>query len=184
MKNIVLSIFILFFLSNSAFAQKYFTRTGLINFYSKTPLEDIDANSNQASAVVDLEKGEVAWAVLMKSFLFKKALMQEHFNENYVESTKYPKATYKAKILNYSADLLKKDGLHEVVVDGTMTLHGVTKPFKTKGTIEVKGGELLLKSAFKLIPEDYNIKIPQLVRDKIAKEINVKVEAVCQPLNN
>jgi polyisoprenoid-binding protein YceI len=168
-----------FFIVHNAFSQKYFTRSANINFHSVTPLEDINATSNQATAVFDAETGEMAWAVLMKSFQFKKALMQEHFNENYVESDDFPKATFKGKIVDYTPAKIKNN--QDVEVEGEMNLHGVTKPFKSKGTIKVVNGDLVFVSAFTMRPEDYNIIIPQLVRDKIAKVMDVKVEAKCSP---
>jgi polyisoprenoid-binding protein YceI len=178
MKKLLILIAV-FLTYSTAFSQKYFTRSANINFRSVMPLEDINATSNQATAVFDSETGEMAWAVLAKSFQFKKALMQEHFNENYVESDKYPKATFKGKIVDYTPAKIKNN--QEVEVEGEMSLHGVTKPFKSKGTIKVVGGDLVFSSAFIMKPEDYNITIPQLVRDKIAKVMDVKVEAKCSP---
>jgi polyisoprenoid-binding protein YceI len=179
MKHILILLLAILSLYTKSYAQKYFTRTAYLNFQSTTPLEDINATSQQATAVFDAETGEMAWAVLMKSFQFKKALMQEHFNENYIDSDKFPKATFKGKIANYSQAKLK-DNL-EVEVEGEMNLHGVTKPFKSKGLIKMQNGDIILTSAFTMRPEDYNISIPQLVREKIAKVMDVKVEAKCSP---
>src|SRR5687768_4226229 len=106
-------------------AQQLVTRNGYVGFFSKTPLEDIKAENNQANAVLNLGKGELVVAVLMKGFLFKKALMQEHFNENYIESDKFPKATFTG---TYSGPVdLSKNGTYPVTVKGLVTLHGVTK---------------------------------------------------------
>ena len=125
----------------SAFSQLYTTRTGFIGFYSKTAMEDIKAENNQVFAVIDGGKKNIAFALLLKGFVFTKELMQEHFNENYVESDKYPKASFNG---TYTGDVpLNKDGVYKVLVKGNLTLHNVTKPVEAPATIEVKGGKLL-----------------------------------------
>ncbi|GGA99949.1 YceI family protein [Puia dinghuensis] len=157
--------------------QLYSTRTGFIGFYSKTAMEDIKAENNQVYAVVDAGKKNMAFAVLLKGFIFTKELMQEHFNENYVESDKYPKASFTG---TYTGDVpLNKDGSYQVTVKGNVTLHNVTKPIETSATIEVKNGHLLGQAQFHLRPEDFNITIPSLVRDKIDKDMLVKVNIDC-----
>src|SRR6476620_5169436 len=114
-------VLILLFISVVASAQQLMTRNGYIGFFSKTPLEDIRAESNQAIAALDLSKQSLAFAVLVKGFLFKKELMQEHFNENYIESDKYPKATFSG---TYADPMdLTKPGTYHVTVKGQMTLH-------------------------------------------------------------
>ena len=161
-------------LSMNGFCQNYMTKTGFIGFYSKTSLEDIKAENNQAYAVLDPASLHIAFAVLLKGFIFTKELMQEHFNENYVESDKYPKATFSGVC---SGDMdLSKDGTYQVVIKGDLTLHGVTKPIETTAELDVKKDHIVGSSAFKLKPEDFNINIPGIVRDKITSEINVKVK--------
>ena len=156
--------------------QNYMTKTGFIGFYSKTPLEDIRAENNQVYAVIDPASHHMAFAVLLKGFIFTKELMQVHFNENYVESDKFPKATFSGTC---TGDMdLSKDGIYQVVVKGDLSLHGVTKPLETTGQIEVKNGKITGSSAFKIKPEEYQITIPSLVREKIANEIDVKVQIV------
>jgi hypothetical protein len=163
----------------SSYAQTYMTRNGLIGFYSKMPLEDIKAENNQVYAVIDAGKKNLAFTLLVKGFLFEKALMQEHFNENYIESDKYPKAVFTGA---YIGDVpVAKDGVYNVTIKGNLTMHGVTKPLEVAATIEVKAGKLLGRSSFKLKPEDYNITIPSVVRDKIAKEMSVTVQIDCNP---
>jgi hypothetical protein len=150
------------------------TKTGFIGFYSKTPLEDIRAENNQVYSVLDASSHRVAFAVLLKGFLFTKELMQTHFNENYVESDKYPKATFSGSC---SGDMdLTKDGTYQVVIKGDLTLHGVTKPIETTAQLDVKNTHIKGSSTFKLKPEDFNITIPAIVREKIASEMNVKVQ--------
>jgi len=150
------------------------TKNGFIGFYSKTPLEDIRAENNQVYAVLDATSHRLAFAVLLKGFLFTKELMQTHFNENYVESDKYPKATFSGSC---SGDMdLTKDGVYQVVIKGDLSLHGVTKPIETTAQLDVKNNHIKANSTFKLKPEDFNITIPAIVREKIASEMNVKVQ--------
>jgi polyisoprenoid-binding protein YceI len=158
-------------------AQVYSTRTGFIGFYSKTALEDIKAENNQAYAAIDLGKRQLALAVLLKGFTFVKELMQEHFNENYVESDKYPKATFSG---SFTGDVNPaKDGEYKVTVSGNLSLHNMTKPISAPATIEVKNGHLIGSTEFRIKPEDFNISIPGVVRDKIDREITVKVNIDC-----
>lgn len=156
-------------------AQGLMTKTGFIGFYSKTPLEDIKAENDQAYAVLDPNSRHIAFAVLLKGFIFPKELMQEHFNENYVESDKYPKATFSGTC---SGDMdLSKEGIYQVVIKGELNLHGVTQSIETTAQIEVKKDQILATSIFNIKPEDFKISIPALVRDKIASQIRVKVQA-------
>src|SRR5579863_9034219 len=164
-------MFIIFF-SFQGICQNYMTKTGFIGFYSKTPFEDIRGENNQVYAVLDPASHHMAFAVLMKGFIFPKELMQVHFNENYVESDKYPKTTFSGTC---TGDMdLSKEGTYEVVIKGDLNLHGVTKPIETTAQLEVKKDHIKGTSVFKLKPEDFNISIPSIVRDKIASEINVK----------
>jgi len=163
--------------TTGAYSQLYSTRTGFIGFYSKTALEDIKGENNQVYAVIDAGKKNIAFQALLKGFIFPKELMQEHFNENYVESDKYPKTTFTG---TYTGEVpLNKDGIYNVTVKGSLTLHNVTKTIEEPATLEVKGGKLSGKSDFKLKPEDFNISIPSLVRDKIAKEVTVHIQIDC-----
>jgi hypothetical protein len=161
----------------AGYSQLYSTRTGFIGFYSKTPLEDIKAENNQVYAIIDAGKKNIAFSLLVKGFIFQKELMQEHFNENYVESDKYPKANFSGA---FTGDVpLNKDGIYKVTVKGNLNLHNATKTIEVPATIEVKNGHLIGQSDFKLKPEDFNITIPSLVRDKIDKEMSVKVNIDC-----
>jgi polyisoprenoid-binding protein YceI len=155
-------------------AQPLVTRNGYVGFFSKTPLEDIRAENRQVNAVIDPAKKNVAFALLMKSFLFGKELMQQHFNENYIESDKYPKGVFNG---SYTGNVdLQKDGSYPVTVRGQLTLHGVTQTIEVPATMMVQNGKLVANSTFKLKPGDFNIKIPSLVREKIAPFIDVAVK--------
>jgi polyisoprenoid-binding protein YceI len=162
---------------------KYFTRNATISFFSSAPTEDIKAENFNATGVLDAESGAVEFSALMKSFNFKKALMQEHFNENYVESSVYPKAVFKGKIEDMSGVNLKKDGEYPVTVSGDMTMHGVTQQVTTDGFLTVKDGKVGVSTEFIMKPADYDIEIPSVVRENIAKEIEVSVDAKLKPLN-
>jgi len=156
-----------------ASAQKYMTRSGKISFFSSTSIENIEAFNNEAAAAMDFKTGDVVFQVPVKSFKFEKALMQEHFNEDYMESDKFPKATFKGKI--NPADVAEKDGVYKTTVTGDLTIHGVTNPVSVPGTVTVKGGELVADAKFKVKPADYKIKIPSMAASKIAQSIEITV---------
>lgn len=163
--------------AGSLSAQKYTTKNGSTKFFSTTPVEDIEAVTNTVNAAVDSQTGEVFFKILIKSFKFEKALMQEHFNENYMESHKFPSSEFSGNITNLDAINFKKDGEYPANVEGSLTIHGVTKPIIAKGTIIVKGGNVRIKSVFNVKPADYEIKVPAAVREQIAEVIQVTVDA-------
>jgi len=159
-----------------AFSQdRIFTRNGKISFYSKAPLEDSEAHNKAAVSVIDKTTGQLEFSVLMKGFEFEKALQQEHFNENYVESDKFPKATFKGKITDMSKVKFTTDGSYTVPVSGQLSLHGETKDLSTTATITVKAGAVSGHTEFTISLDDYKIKIPALVKDKISKTVKIVV---------
>jgi polyisoprenoid-binding protein YceI len=164
-------------------AQKYITKTGHIRFYSDAALEKIEAHNRQVNSALDFATGGFVFRVLMKSFEFEKALMQEHFNENYVESDKYPNATFAGKVTNISEVNPAKDGIYEANTEGKLTLHGVTKEIRAKGTFEVKQGKIIGKAKFNLVVTDYNITIPGAVVKNISKTIEVTVDITLDKAN-
>jgi polyisoprenoid-binding protein YceI len=170
---------LLFAVVGSASAQTFITRNAYIKFFGSTPMENIEAVSNQASSVIDVAKSELAFQVVLNTITFEKALMQEHFNENYVESEKYPKCIFRGKIVG--AVDYAKPGTYKVTLSGKMNLHGVEKDLDVPATIIVEKDGLKLSSEFKMVPEDYKIAIPGAVRDKIAKEMAVTVKAAYKP---
>ncbi len=165
-------------------AQRYFTREGKVIFDATVPAspEKIAAEAKAGVLVVDLATGAAEMAVLLKGFLFEKALMQEHFNENYVESTKFPKATFKGKLEKPEIITLNKDGVYVANLSGTMDLHGVTKPLTTTATFTVKSGKIVATSTFPVILTDYKIDIPSVVAGKLAKQAAVTITADLKPL--
>jgi len=177
MKRSIVLLMMICGVFSTSFAQRYMTRTGKVSFYSATSLEKIEAVNNQVASVVDAKSGDVIFQVPVKSFKFDRSLMEEHFNENYMESDKYPKSDFKGKISDIGNVNFSKDGSYKVTAIGKMTMHGVTRDVNIPGTIEVKGKMIVLNAVFKVVPGDYNIKIPNLVKDKIAKEIEVTVKS-------
>jgi polyisoprenoid-binding protein YceI len=156
---------------------KYSTRSGQIAFFSETPMENIEAVNNKVTSVFDAATGAVEFLVLVKAFEFEKALMQEHFNENYMESSTFPKAIFKGTVAGSMAEQLRKPGEYEVNISGELTLHGVAHPVQTQGKFVVEPtGMVRAFTTFTIKPEDHGIKIPGTVRNNIAKEIQVKVK--------
>lgn len=175
MKKLILSILAL--AAFNVFAQDvYLTKAGHIRFFSSTPLEDIEGKSKDAVSALNTKTGEIVAQIQIKSFRFEKSLMEEHFNENYMESEKFPKAVLKAKILELEKYDFSKDGEQKVVFEGDLTIHGVTKKVKLEGTIKKSGKNVQAKSVFKVKLADYNIKVPSVVTKNIAEDIEVTVD--------
>jgi len=182
MKKII-SVFAICLLSTAILhAQKYMTRTGKVSFFSGTPIENIESFNNEAACVLDSKTGQVVFIVPIKSFKFEKGLMQEHFNENYMESDKFPKADFKGTVANISSVNFAKDGVYKVKVSGKLTMHGVTKDITTDGTVTVKGGVPTVNSKFNVAPADYGIKIPSMAASKIASKIEVTVDCLLKAM--
>jgi polyisoprenoid-binding protein YceI len=182
-KTVVITILSVVATANAATAQNlFFTRNGHVDFFSSTSVENIKANNEKVSSVVNINTGEMEFSVLNMAFEFKKALMQQHFNENYMESTKFPKSFFKGKITNVDQIKWTVDGEYPAEVHGDITIHGVTKNVSAKGTVVVKDGNFRATSAFVLKPEDFDIRIPGVVRNNIAKFIKISVDNTYEPL--
>ncbi|MFM7022616.1 MAG: YceI family protein [Flavobacteriales bacterium] len=155
-------------------AQVYKSKSGKVSFFSKTPVENISAvNATSVQCAIDTKKKSVLVLIKVNGFKFEKPLMEEHFNEKYLETDKYTDAMFKGTIIgdvNYT-----KDGIYKVKSEGTFTLHGVAKPRTFEGTIEVKKGEVILHSKFNVKLVDHNIEVPAVVTEKIAEVIEVDV---------
>ena len=178
----LLVIAVLVVLSETAFSQSiYMTRSGQISFFSKTSMENIDATNNEVTSMIDTGKGDIVFAVLVKSFHFEKALMEEHFNENYMESNKFPKATFQGKITNLSSINFSKDGSYDATIEGDLTLHGIKQFYKGTGTLTVSSGKITGVSKFTVKLADYKIEIPSLVADKISPTIEIRVNCLYEP---
>lgn len=169
------SILLLITFALAGQAQKVYTKNGNVAFFSKTALENISADNNQVTSMLNLQTGDLQFSVLIKAFHFKKALMEEHFNENYMESDKYPKAIFKGMIADISKINFTKDGSYPASVSGDLTIHGITNKLTVPGTITVKAGIAAATASFNIKPADYKISIPKLVKDNIAESINITV---------
>ena len=183
-KYILLLSFFLFAISFAQAQGKYFTKTGRITFYSSAPLEDIEAATKSAAAVLDAGSGALQFSVLMKSFEFKKALMQEHFNKDYVESDQFPTGDFKGSIVNNNEINYSKPGTYNANVKGKLTLHGSTKDVATTGTVIVEPDGLKTNSTFNVSLTDYGIKRPALVKNKLSNTIKISVECKLDALKN
>lgn len=181
MKKQIAAIFITCLFALSASSQTYFTRSGRITFFSKAPVENIEATNNEATSFLDIKKGEVAFVALIKSFKFKKALMEEHFNENYMESNTFPKANFKGTITDLSKVNFNKDGTYPVTVKGDLTIHGITKNMETPASISIFQGKINAASKFNIKLKDYNIKIPATVVNNISEIVTVTIDCKYEP---
>lgn len=152
-------------------AQKYLTKTGQVNFEASVPsFEEVSAKCNTTTAILNVGNGEFAALILVKGFRFKNALMEEHFNENYAESSKYPKATFKGTLNDFDFNSLKSS----YTVSGELEFHGVTKAFSNIPVkVSQEGSTMTLTGSFKTNPSDFNIEIPSIVRNKIAENVEV-----------
>ena len=159
-------------ISFSSFSQLYIAKTGETGFYSDTPLENIAAVNKQVTAAIKVETGDMAVKMQMNQFQFPNKLMQEHFNENYMESTKFPIGTFTGKIQE-KIDFTK-DGVYDISTKGIFTVHGVKKDRTFTGKLTIKGTTLTLISNFEVKLVDHKIDVPKLVFAKIAEVISVK----------
>lgn len=182
MKKLTIFLCFIMVFTATAYSQRYITKTGHIKFYSDSPLEKIEANNRQVKAIIDVTTGDFIFTVLMKSFEFEKALMQEHFNENYVESDKFPNATFLGKVINIKELDVKKEGVYDVTIEGKLTIHGITRYIKEKGTFGVNGDKLTGKATFMVLLNDYDIKIPAAVTKNISKSIEISVNVILDKL--
>lgn len=158
-------------------AQKYFTREGDITFLSNAPMEEISATNSKATSVFDASTGDIEWAVLISAFKFKKALMEEHFNENYMESTKHPKSVFKGKINDMSAIDLTTDGTYTTTVSGELEIRSIKQAITPEITFTIRNGKISGACQFTVAVADFDISIPKLVRENIAKEVEISVNA-------
>ena len=157
---------------------KYLDKEGYISFFSKAPVEDIESYNNQVFSLMDMESKEIKVQLLIKSFLFEKALMREHFNENYMESHKYPKAIFKGKIENIE-ELGSSDA--DVFIRGVLTIRNIEKQVNLEAKAKRSGENIILKGEFTVLVKDFDIKIPMAVINNIAEEIQVQFQFEHKP---
>ena len=160
-------------------AQLFITQTGETSFFSETPLENISASNKQVAAIINTSTSEVAVRIQNVAFHFPNKLMEEHFNENYMETEKYPNATFKGKI--QEALDFQKEGIYEVTAKGTLEMHGVKQERTLKGKLTVAPAQLTLVCNIDVKLADHKIDIPTLVVAKIAESLTVKNRFVLTP---
>lgn len=173
--NRILLLFLLLFLLLPAvfYGQKYGTRTGTVKFEASVPsFEEVAGENKSVSAALNAASGDIAVLALMKGFRFKVALMEEHFNENYVESDKYPKATFKGKIENFDIKKLSATP-KEYTISGDLTLHGKTKHITDTAMVSKSGDAIVVTGKFNVKPADFDIEVPSVVRKKVAESVEV-----------
>ena len=179
MKKIILASCVLMMCNTALFAQTYMTRTGKIDFNatSKKSPEKIEGINNEVANIINAKTGDIVFQVLIKSFKFESELMQEHFNENYMESDKFPKSEFKGNISNINEVNFSKDGTYNVTVTGKLTIHGVPKDVSVPGTLTVKGKMVNAKAKFTIVLKDYKVEVPALVADKVNKEAIITLDS-------
>ena len=159
-------------------AQKFISETSSVSFYSKATIEDIAARNEKSMSMYDAGTGDIAFSVPVKDFVFEKSLMQEHFNEKYMETEKYPKATFQGNIKGYAAGVA---GPQPVRAAGKLTLHGVTRDVDVPGTLEMKNDRILLNAKFVVRLDDYKVKRPQVLWKNIAEAVEVTLDFTLKP---
>lgn len=180
MKPTISFLLLLTLLGTQVFAQTdksgvYFTKKGKVHFFSASPLEDIEATATDATLVLNTADKSVNAKIIQTSFVFKDKLMQEHFNENYMESDKYPTSVLSMTIVE-NIDF-KKDGVYDVTLRGTLEMHGVKQTRDIKGKLTIKNGAPVSATATFIVKlVDHKIKIPKAVIMNIAEEIKVDVD--------
>lgn len=164
---------LLVFLSFLGHAQeKYYTKSGEITFESSVPsFEEVKATNTKVTAILK-DDGSIASLALTKAFRFKIALMEEHFNENYIESDNFPKATFSGKIIDFSIGELTNE-YKKFTLRGKLSIHGITKKTEIIARVKKIAAVIHISSNFTIVPEDFGIEIPSIVRKKIAKEVDV-----------
>jgi hypothetical protein len=176
MKILIITV-LLFIAEDALIAQvKLFTKTASISFYSKSLVENIEARNNKAVGIWELSSGKIEFSVLMKGFEFEKALMEQHFNEDYVESDKYPKAVFKGVVENGATISLTEDKNYKVKINGLLTLHGVTKSISISADVEIKKGIVNASANLNVLLSDYNIKIPAVAVNNINNQITINLK--------
>ncbi len=159
-------------------AQKYVLENGVIIFFSEAAIENIKAENVKTGSMLNTQTGDLAFSVPIREFQFEKKLMQEHFNEKYLESEKFPKSTFTGKMTGFDNTV---KGIQQVKAGGKLTIHGVTTAVEISGTAEVQSNKIILKSKFMVKLADYNIKIPQLMWQNIAEQVEVTVDFTYKP---
>ena len=173
MRTIIIILCFLISTINLSAQDLYKSTDGEISFFSEAPVENISAINKDVKALINAKNAEVAFIVTNVGFKFEKPLMEEHFNENYMESHKYKVSVFKGKIID-EVDFAK-DGAYEVTAKGTLNIHGVTVEREIKGTLTISNGKINLTTEFDVALKDHKIKIPSVVVKNIAEVVKVTV---------
>lgn len=185
MKKIILATAIFSAICSVSFAQNkkvYSTKTGTTFFDAGTGVEDISATNKSTVSAFDAVSGQIQFSMNIKGFEFWSQLMQDHFNENYMESDKFPKSTFTGKISNIDKINFSKDGSYPATVKGTLEIHGVKKEVETTGTFKINGETVNATAEFIVVMDDYKIAIPGVVKDKLSKTAKIKINCNYTPL--
>ena len=162
-------------MTQAALSQTYFTRTGFTEFKASVEaFEPVEAKNNSTTAILKTQSGDIAAQLFINAFKFRVALMQEHFNENYMDSDKFPKAVFRGKLNNFNFSELSGEQEYDLV--GSLTIRGIKKDISTKAKVKKEGDQLVLTAAFSVEPKDFDIEVPSIVRKKIAEKINITID--------
>lgn len=176
MRSLILLILATLIHTNTFGQDKVLTKTGTTTFEASVPsFEEVKATNKNSGCVLNTKTGEIVGLLMMKGFKFKLALMEEHFNENYMESDKYPKGIFKGKILNFNSETLTSQN-QDFTMTGNMEIHGKTKEISITAKISKKDNTVFLSSNFNLNTDDFGIDLPILIRSKVAKKVNVQID--------
>lgn len=164
--------------STGGFCQKYISTQSEVSFFSDAAIEDIAAHNAKASAIFDSSSGSVAFVIPVSEFQFAKALMQEHFNEKYMETEKFPKATFQGNMMGFKASAT---GTQNVTATGKLNIHGVTREVSIPGTLVQQDNKILMKTKFMVALADYKVTIPRMMWQKIAEQVEVSLDFTFVP---
>jgi hypothetical protein len=170
-------LLIICLLSNGVLGQRYVSEQNHVSFYSEAPLEDIEAHSYNSKSIIDLETGKIAFSVPIRTFEFEKSLMQQHFNEKFMESAKYPRAKFTGNVEGFN----KEQGKQQVTAKGEIEIHGVTKEITVPGEMEIKGEQIIVTAEFPLTVADFDIEIPRVVARNISEVVDVTLNFKYEP---
>ncbi len=179
-KSFAICLLMVFIPLATLIAQGYKSVTGEVAFFSSAPIEDIKADNKEATGLFNVSTGAMAFLVPIKGFRFRKSLMQQHFNERFMESDRYPEATFDGKLTGYT---LSDNGVQNVVAEGNLTIHGISKSIREKGDLTYNAGEITMKAVFPVSLADFDIEIPQVLFYNIAEEVEVTVYFVFKEIN-
>lgn len=176
MRKVIILLFIFSTIYVEIKGQLYYTKNGNTSFFSKTIIENITAENNQVISVLNIQTGVLQFSLLNNAFHFSKAKMEEDFNENFMESDKYPRSAFKGTIAGIENINFNTDGTYKLNIKGDLMIHGVTKNITVPAVIIIHNGKISATSSFNISVKDYDIKIPSIVTNKIAETMEVKVK--------